>query len=321
MESPKVFLSHASEDKERFVVPFATELRAKGVDVWLDRWEIQAGDSLVDKIFEGGIGGADAFLIVLSKISVQKEWVREELNTAVVERIQKGTKLIPVVLDGVEVPTALRSTVWVNVERTDSYDDALREVVDSVFGVTQKPALGSPPGYLTLTIDALPGLTRTDTLVLKAICEIDLNERSWMVRRDALEEALREFDLPEGALSESIEVLESSGYIKPTYASHGEAIAVRVRPHGFSEYARSFIRGFAQTVDRIAFDVINSTSSRQRGGTRQTAETLDLPHKLVARVVEMFDRRGWVRATQMADGSYLFTGVSAEMKRAYRGKS
>jgi len=49
---PKVFVSHASEDKERFVTNFATKLRENGVDAWLDKWEMLPGDSLVDKIFE-----------------------------------------------------------------------------------------------------------------------------------------------------------------------------------------------------------------------------------------------------------------------------
>jgi len=49
--NPKVFVSHASEDKQRFVLAFAERLRAKGIDVWLDRWEVYPGDSLVDKTF------------------------------------------------------------------------------------------------------------------------------------------------------------------------------------------------------------------------------------------------------------------------------
>src|SRR5881227_3407674 len=97
--NPKVFISHASEDKERFVLAFATKLRGKGIDAWIDRWEMYPGDSLVDKIFEEGLGHAEAFIIVLSRNSVEKRWVREELNTAVVKRIEKGTKIIPVVLD------------------------------------------------------------------------------------------------------------------------------------------------------------------------------------------------------------------------------
>ncbi len=74
--APKVFLSHASEDKQRFVLPFATSLRAKGVDVWLDKWEILPGDSLVDRLFEEGLKNAQAVLIVVSAVSVEKPWVR-----------------------------------------------------------------------------------------------------------------------------------------------------------------------------------------------------------------------------------------------------
>ena len=50
--NPKVFICHASEDMERFVMHFATKLRNVGIDAWLDKWEMLLGDSLVDKIFE-----------------------------------------------------------------------------------------------------------------------------------------------------------------------------------------------------------------------------------------------------------------------------
>jgi hypothetical protein len=63
---PKVFLSHASEDKGRFVLDFARQLRENGVDVWLDQWEMKPGDSLVDKIFDEGLKDASAVIIVLS---------------------------------------------------------------------------------------------------------------------------------------------------------------------------------------------------------------------------------------------------------------
>lgn len=79
---PKVFLSHAGEDKERFVVEFAKRLREKGVDAWFDKWEILPGDSLVDKIFEEGLKDADAIIVVLSENSINKPWVREELNAS-----------------------------------------------------------------------------------------------------------------------------------------------------------------------------------------------------------------------------------------------
>ena len=99
MVAPKEFLSHASEDKQRFVIPFAISLRTKGIDVWLDQCEILPGDSLVDKLFEEGLKEADAVLIVVSAISVTKPWVRQELNTAIVNRITRQIKIIQVVLD------------------------------------------------------------------------------------------------------------------------------------------------------------------------------------------------------------------------------
>jgi len=101
---PKVFISHASEDKDRFVLDFASRLRAHGIDAWLDRWEMLPGDSLVDKLFEEGLHSATAVVVVLSTNSVDKPWVREELNAAFVKHVDSGTKLIPVVLDDCRVP-------------------------------------------------------------------------------------------------------------------------------------------------------------------------------------------------------------------------
>ena len=49
---PKAFISHAHEDKERFVDNFASLLRQHGIDAWYDNWEIGPGDSLVKKIFD-----------------------------------------------------------------------------------------------------------------------------------------------------------------------------------------------------------------------------------------------------------------------------
>lgn len=82
----KVFISHSWDDKERFVTEFAIKLRGRGVDAWVDQWEMMPGDSLVRKIFCEGIQNAEAFIIVLSKNSVQKKWVKEELDLAVVKK-------------------------------------------------------------------------------------------------------------------------------------------------------------------------------------------------------------------------------------------
>lgn len=166
-EAPRVFMSHASEDKERFVLDFARQLRARGIDVWLDRWEMYPGDSLVDKVFTEGIGKASAVIVVLSQYSVSKPWVKEELNAAVVKRINSGSKLIPVVLDECEIPEALKATVWERIEDIENYEASVDRVAAAIFGNREKPELGSRPAYATLDIKGITGFSRIDFLVFQ----------------------------------------------------------------------------------------------------------------------------------------------------------
>ncbi|HVU08078.1 MAG TPA: toll/interleukin-1 receptor domain-containing protein [Verrucomicrobiae bacterium] len=93
--APTAFISHATEDKQRFVFEFAKKLRANGVEAWLDAWEIKAGDSLVGKIFEEGIKNASAFIIIILATSINKPWVREELDSGMVGKIAKTCRLMP----------------------------------------------------------------------------------------------------------------------------------------------------------------------------------------------------------------------------------
>ena len=143
-DTQKVFISHASEDKERFVIQFAKRLRSQGIDAWVDIWEMSPGDSLVDKIFEEGIKNARAMIVVLSSFSVEKPWVREELNAGFLNRVSGRCKVIPVVIDDCDVPEALRSTVWQRITDLENYDAEFQRIVDAIYGRTQKPPLGSP---------------------------------------------------------------------------------------------------------------------------------------------------------------------------------
>jgi hypothetical protein len=52
---------------------------------------------------------------VLSKVSVTKRWIREELDASVVRRIESdgARRVIPIVLDAdVDVPEPLRHLLW-----------------------------------------------------------------------------------------------------------------------------------------------------------------------------------------------------------------
>jgi hypothetical protein len=52
----EVFISHASEDKDAVVRPFAEALEARGLKVWYDEFTLRVGDSLRQSIDRGAHG-------------------------------------------------------------------------------------------------------------------------------------------------------------------------------------------------------------------------------------------------------------------------
>ena len=142
---PKAFISHASDDNERFVHEFAKRLLDAGVDIWLDHWELAGGDSLPDRIFRLGIGESDVVLSVLSTSALFKPWVREEFDAAVVRRIEGKTRLVPIVLDrDVEIPVAIAHLLRYSVPQM-GIDRVTDEVVRDIFMVSRGLPLANHP--------------------------------------------------------------------------------------------------------------------------------------------------------------------------------
>jgi hypothetical protein len=311
---PKAFVSHATKDKDRFVLEFASRLRAQGIDAWVDQWEMAPGDSLVDKIFEEGIKNAHAFIVVLSENSVDRKWVREELNVGLVRKIEGLMKLIPVIIDDCEVPEALRSTVWVKIDDLDSYEEKLQDIVDAIFRRRDKPALGVPPAYATLA-DALPGLTAVDTAVLKAACARTIRKGGAHVQTDEVLETLESLSIGREQVMESLELLARRHYIdaKKFAGGQNEIPLFRVTVHGFEQYARQYVEGYDRIVRDVGLEIVN------RGATnnRQIAPAIGQPEVLVNHVLEVLRGRGLFDLTAAAAGGLLLyiRNVSPELKR------
>src|SRR5512145_2506870 len=106
-KQPIAIICHASEDKQSFVLPFSYKLADYGIKVLVDDWEMQANDSLIERIFIEGVKNTDAFLIVLSNLSVNKSWVTEELRAGLVKRIGIHCKLVPVLIEDAVIPDVL----------------------------------------------------------------------------------------------------------------------------------------------------------------------------------------------------------------------
>lgn len=232
-EGPRAFISHASEDKSRFVIPFAESLRAKGVDAWVDLWEIGPGDSLVQRIFNEGIQGADAFIVVLSHTSVVKPWVREELDASVVQRINSGhtKRLIPVVLDeGVDVPVPLQHLLWESVPR-HGLNGVTERVADLLLGRSRKPELGPRPVYVRTAIRFTkdPADETVLMLIAEKIRSID-TRYAWDLFSDEIQEKAQEIGISAERFSESMHSLVKMGLIDATVTLGGVRWIIRQFP-------------------------------------------------------------------------------------------
>ncbi len=100
------FISHASEDKEKFVRPLVKELINLGFKVWFDELSLKLGDSLFEEI-SYGIKNSDYGIVIISKPFLKKAWTKKELNGLLSKEIFTDSNII--------LP------IWLEISATDVY--------------------------------------------------------------------------------------------------------------------------------------------------------------------------------------------------------
>lgn len=89
------FISHASEDKDSFVRPFAEELQKSGYSVWYDEFALTLGDGL-RKSIDHGLSNSRYGIVILSHCFFSKDWPQKELDGLAALEIGNSKKIIPV---------------------------------------------------------------------------------------------------------------------------------------------------------------------------------------------------------------------------------
>jgi hypothetical protein len=314
MSPIKVFISHASEDKERFVMPFAKRLRDNGIDAWVDKWEMLPGDSLVDKIFEEGIKDANAVIIVLSSISVTKKWVKEEINAAFISRINKSSKLIPVIIDECEIPACLQTTLWEKINDIDSYEDEYKRIELAILGKNDKPALGNRPKYIDESIENISGLAEIDSLVFKMICGIVYaNKQPFLMARQVFESGA-DIDLSSDIIIESLEILENNGFIEVTHMMQPEMNSLKVTVHSLDLYNQYYNADYKKQIKLIASLIVNN------GNTDNETISANANVELfqVDTILDILGGKNLIKNTRFLGGRSMITNISVELKRLMR---
>jgi hypothetical protein len=148
------FISHASEDKTSVVLPLAKHLRKRGLKIWLDKQEIEIGDSLRAKI-DAGLAKSRFGIVVLSPDFFSKKWATSELD-ALVARENGGTKVVlPVWHNLDDDDVAKRSPLLAAKLAADTaygLPDVASKLVRAI--KNKNPSKALVPGRLTKTTSA-----------------------------------------------------------------------------------------------------------------------------------------------------------------------
>ncbi len=158
MPSKKVFLCHSSSDK-LFVDRLASDLEKVNIGVWYDKWEIKVGDSLIEKIQEG-LNNNDYLAIILSQESVMSEWVKRELNSALMKEIkEKKVVVLPCLISNCTIPAFLSEKKYADFIK--SYEDGFTDLLLAIFPESKEVAIRSRDFRVIQYL--ISGLTNTDS--------------------------------------------------------------------------------------------------------------------------------------------------------------
>lgn len=245
---PRVYLAHASEDKETLARPLAHLLMKEGIEVWFDEWEIRAGDSLRRKM-EEGLDKCTHFLVALTPVSVTKAWVQTEIDVGFLNAIEGKAKFIGI-RSGLQIGdlSPFLRTLFCPELRINDPDDISKLIAD-IHGVSRKPALGAGPKYA----QTIPlGLERWSRSAI-AVAEQFVRGSKFGLNMDPqvkVSELAKITGLPEDDISLGILDLEESGLIESDQCI-GDDNWFWPKIGLFVEFDRQFL-GFDTRADAVA---------------------------------------------------------------------
>jgi hypothetical protein len=260
----------------------------------------------VQRLFDEGLARADAVIVVVSAYSAAKPWVREELDSATVQRIERGTRLVPVRLDDVEMPPPLRHLRWVNTDRTDAgVRRTAQEIADVLHEHDPRPLVGPPPTYIT-SAASIPGLTRADAVLLtetlREALELGfLRPLDWNVIGTRVELA----GLTGNALMEALHALAEADYVEVRINGGVHVSGYELTRTGYAVGITAILPDVEDMHQRVIALLVNDPPSGLHI-IQELAERSDTPRLVVDQLLQnLADRDLVVVSRALGDASRL----------------
>lgn len=225
----KIFLSHNHNDK-----PLVEAVALKLADifgqeqVFYDSWSIRPGDGIIDQMNKG-LEAPEFVFFFVSAYSLASGMVSLEWQNALYSASKGKTRLIPVRVDGSEMPAVLRQTLFI-----DMHTIGLEAAIAQIVSLTQGNASFTPQhqSFSNLTYSVVKLEDGSVEITVKASHMMEPNpnfafpvmneesEISWWIKGHAgIQGGFRKsmFPLNEGGIANAIILQPFGGTITPTH--------------------------------------------------------------------------------------------------------
>lgn len=125
----QVFVSYAQADRA-VALQVAQALRNAGLHVWIDAWELAAGDSIAQRV-EQAISSSDILLVLLSRSAVASMWVQNELNAALAGELRdRAVTVVPALIEDCDIPLLLADRQFLDLRQ--NLPGAIERLVEQI---------------------------------------------------------------------------------------------------------------------------------------------------------------------------------------------
>ena len=294
----KIFISHASEDKNRFVMEFATRLRDYGLDAWVDTWELKLGDSLAD-IFDA-IHGSDVFISVISEYSIESRWVKEECDSALIRKIEGNIKFIPVILPGnFDIPNSMKHLLYQRINDLNDYDDDFDRIVSDIYGISNKHKIGNPPKYTSVSL--IDNLEVSDTIVIKSIGDFNLENGDCSLDFDEIVDLTKDFELSNEKILDSLNILDEMDYVEYLDTFDLEPIDIKLTYKGCILYCKYYVDDFKGLINKIFLAILNENLDE----TNKIVQETEIKEFIVDAVLKCLESKKCIEIIETFDGIFI----------------
>ncbi len=239
------------------------------------------------------------------------------------KRINSDSKLIPIVLDNLdvktEVPAPLRHLLLEFVTDPRERVITIARVLRTLYRDVDQPPLGPPPIFVGTMAVKIPGLDRIDSLTLKTIGTHAIESGSLrMDTADFVDTATTDLGITRDEALESLQVLEAEHYLD-VHRTIAEGLAgmrtFQVSTYGLDIYLRAYDARFPNQEQTVLARIVEQTADQ--GTEAELVTATGLPPIVVRHVLDVLSANGDLKLSKPRGGTqgWRFHSVSPRLRR------